>query len=226
MATTEYVWADPVTTTLTTTAVPGWTLNGNAVDVYNYLDGTFNQGGKLVLTMNLTYVGGNCGAYQSVLHVGQDNTGFSVYVNGGTHLIVTEKHDTNARHETSSAGAILAEGSNTVVITLQGKRDDNGDPTGIASVMVSVNGGQAQSVDDLSWTTMAWNASDESQRTKYSFGCKAPGWASQTPLQLVSIDNSQMVMTYTASVPVVPEPATGTLSLLALVGLCARRRRK
>lgn len=46
------------------------------------------------------------------------------------------------------------------------------------------------------------------------------GWAAQ----LMPVLNIGTHVTQTD--PVVPEPATGTLSLLALAGLCARRRRK
>lgn len=232
MGAEDILWASPITTTLSTNDVPGWTLNTqdyankqSAVDAYDFLNGTFNEGGILTLTMNLTYDSTqSVNYYQSLLHVGQDGTGFSVYVNGTSHLIVTEKHDTNARHETKNAGAILVNGDNTVVITLTGLMDDNGDPNGKASVSVSVNGGDAQSVDSLSWTTMGWNANDETQRTKYSFGCKAPGWGNDNKLgNHIAIVDNKMVMEYTARIP---EPATATLSLLALAGLAAHRRRR
>ncbi|MDO5450505.1 MAG: PEP-CTERM sorting domain-containing protein [Akkermansia sp.] len=42
----------------------------------------------------------------------------------------------------------------------------------------------------------------------------------------VTYANEQVSLVKTVSDPAVPEPATGSLSLLALAGLCARRRRK
>ena len=49
-----------------------------------------------------------------------------------------------------------------------------------------------------------------------------------TDLQYELVDNTQLCVSgvYWAAEPMVPEPTTGTLSLLALIGLCARRRRK
>ncbi|MDO4221929.1 MAG: hypothetical protein Q4C88_07405 [Akkermansia sp.] len=49
-----------------------------------------------------------------------------------------------------------------------------------------------------------------------------------TNLEYKLLDDSRLCVTgvYWAAEPMVPEPTTGTLSLLALAGLCARRRRK
>ena len=49
-----------------------------------------------------------------------------------------------------------------------------------------------------------------------------------TGLQYELVDNTQLCVSgvYWASEPMVPEPATGTMTLLALAGLCARRRRR
>ena len=45
-------------------------------------------------------------------------------------------------------------------------------------------------------------------------------------LYLITSDAYNVVATNYPGMPVVPEPATATLSLLALAGLAARRRRK
>lgn len=49
-----------------------------------------------------------------------------------------------------------------------------------------------------------------------------------TDLQYELVDNTQLCVSgvYWAAEPMVPEPTTGTMTLLALAGLCARRRRK
>lgn len=72
--------------------------------------------------------------------------------------------------------------------------------------------------------TVSWDAS-EAERNKYSIGIKAPGWDSgATGLNDSGCKIANMTIAYTAAP--IPEPTTATLSLLALAGLAARRRRK
>lgn len=75
----------------------------------------------------------------------------------------------------------------------------------------------------LSSTDISWNTTSASENEKYSIGMQAPGWTGEalTANSVLLKSASATVTTYT-----VPEPTTATLSLLALVGLAARRRRK
>lgn len=75
----------------------------------------------------------------------------------------------------------------------------------------------------LSSTSVTWNSTTASENEKYSIGMEAPGWTGQN---LAS--NSVLLKSASATVATyaIPEPTTATLSLLALCGLAARRRRK
>lgn len=72
-------------------------------------------------------------------------------------------------------------------------------------------------------SSVTWNTGNASENKKYSIGMQAPGWTGEN---LGS--NSVLLKSASATIATyaVPEPTTATLSLLALAGLAARRRRK
>lgn len=199
-----------------------WTTGDSTL--YDYLNGVFNEGGTLTFDLVVSYTGSNCNAYQALLHVGAVDTGFSIYANGGPHVIVSEKHDTSDVHELQATGAeFAAKENNTLTVTLTGIAK------GTAAVSFTLNGveyandtvnekGQ-KDVLDLTWDSMNWSTT-EAERNKYSVNCKAPGYGSAQVAQSTRLVSGSA--TYTA----IPEPTTATLSLLALAGLAVRRRRK
>ena len=77
--------------------------------------------------------------------------------------------------------------------------------------------------DGYKEAAMAWGVS-----VTNSFSAQIPGgWGTYKGSGINSWEGNYVpVTTVTLSTPVVPEPATATLSLLALAGLAARRRRK
>ncbi len=194
-----------------TLKMDNWTTND--ATLYNYLNGVFNEGGTLTFDLVVNYTGNNCGAYQTLLHVGQYNTGFSIYANGGPNIIVSEKHNTDVKYELSDV--IFETGDNTISVTL----------TGIAQGQAAVSfvkGDKtyaAGSTSNLSWSAMGWNTTN-GEAHKYSVNYGAPGYSTLTPATVTKLVSGSA--TYQAA----PEPATATLSLLALAGLAARRRRR
>ena len=163
--------------------------------------------------------GQTTGHYQTFFHIGQDGRGIILAANGSTALIFAQPASTgmyDGAYELKNHP--FQQGDNTVVFTLKAT-----ETAGTFSSSITLNGTE-YAMRDMSWTTMNWST-DAAQRNKYSVGETAPGWDSNK-LETVTLGDGGIVMTHTYSVPVVPEPATGTLSLLALAGLCARRRRK
>ncbi len=204
-----------------TLKMDNWTTGDSTL--YDYLYGVFVEGGTLTFNLNINYTGSNCGYYQALLHVGKKDTGFSIYANGGPNLIVSEKHNTGVGYEFSTD---MGTGDHVVTITLQGDAT-----TRKADVSVVVDSGtELTKVDSLDWAKMEWDTAS-GEAAKYSINNVAPGWenyndnnkaANSTTLQSGSVAYT----VGTGKAYLVPEPATATLSLLALAGLAARRRRK
>ncbi len=89
-----------------------------------------------------------------------------------------------------------------------------------------VNGGTTEDLttfDGYKAASMAWGVS-----VTNSFSAQIPGgWGTYKGNGINSWEGNYIpVTTITLSTPAVPEPTTATLSLLALAGLAARRRRK
>ena len=187
----------------------------HAPELYNYLYGVFVEGGTLTFDLNIAYTGASATATEALLHVGGEGTGLSIYAINGTSLQICEKNDTSLG---STIAAGLTEGTSAVAITLTGNAN-----TKTADVSVSVNGGDTiVGTTSLSWSTMNWNTTTDDygrQCDKYSVNCKAPGWETHQVASITKLTSG------TATYKAIPEPATATLSLLALAGLCARRRR-
>lgn len=216
--------------------------------LYDYLYGVFVEGGTLTLNLNINYAGGDAGAYQTLLHVGRKDTGFTIFANGKTNLIVSELHKTEAENELQASGSALKEGANTVSITLTGNAETK---TAAVSFVINntpfanaVGTDGKKDVRDLSWDTMVWDTAlsysvgdakydeKDTQNAKYSVNTAAPGWTKFDGNSLVkeatvtTLTSGSATFTTGTGPVIVPEPTTATLSLLALAGLAARRRRR
>ncbi len=193
-------------------------VEGDAT-LYNYLYGTFNEGGTLTFELTLQREGNAVGHYQTILHIGEQGKGLTLGVNGSSHLMFGEgSQGTNGfgdDHELTSADLKVGSGeagTNFVVYTLKFKEE------GKASASITLNGTE-YAMNDMLWSAIAM--SPEAERyDEYTLGYRGPGWDGQ--MTMVNISTNSMLVTYKA----IPEPATATLSLLALAGLAARRRRK
>ena len=223
----EWVYETPtITSGSYELKMDNWTTGDSSL--YGYLYGVFVEGGTLTFNLGINYTGTNCGHYQALLHVGQQNTGFSIFANGGPNIIVSPKHATNDAYELSTN---LGTGSSTVAITLAGNAQ-----TQQATVTATVNGKAINDSVTLSWDAMGWNTND-GEAAKYSINKVAPGYSNnyddkpdnQTlirPANTTTLTSGSVTFAAgTGKAILVPEPATATLSLLALAGLCARRRR-
>ena len=180
--------------------------------LFNYINGAVNEGGTLTFETVLSWNGNTTSDYQTILHVGEQGKGITLAVNGSNHLIFGENNDYSTGHELYDG--TLKNGDNTVIFTLTGKNTP-----GTASASITLNG-TTYSMSDMSWATMGWSEGS-SRYDEYTLGAQGPGWEAHK--KLVHITPSNMTVKYVAPVP---EPATATLSLLALAGLAARRRRK
>ncbi len=230
----DYEYMDPTIDSGTyTLKTENWTTGDSTL--YNYLYGVFVEGGTLTFNLNIHYAGGSCGHYQALLHVGQKDTGFSIYANGTTNLIVSSKNVTSAEQELANTG--LVSGANTVAITLTG---NNIDQTAAVTFVVNgtaydnaANASGEKDVKDLKWSDMGWNTNN-GEAAKYSINNVAPGWANYSSNEgelnkaaaITTLTSGSVSFTQGLGAVILPEPATATLSLLALAGLAVRRRRK
>ena len=226
-AAAEWVYETPtITSGSYELKMDNWTTGDSTL--YDYLYGVFVEGGTLTFNLDINYTGTNCSHYQALLHVGQQNTGFSIFANGGPNIIVSPKHSTDGGYELSTN---LGTGSSTVAITLAGNAQ-----TQQATATATVNGKAINESVTLSWDAMDWNTNN-GEAAKYSINKVAPGYSGNyenkpnaetliRPANTTTLTSGSVAFTAgTGKAILVPEPATATLSLLALAGLCARRRR-
>ena len=212
--------AEPVASGSYTLNMSQWTTGDDTL--YNYLYGAINEGGTLTFDLTINYDGTNCNAYQTLLHIGSKDAGISIMANGGPKLIIGEQHETSDypqyNHELGTPS--LVTGSNLVSITIKGN-----ETPGTASVAITMGGvvysaaAGTDHVADLEWDKMYWNTTN-GEAAKYSVNVGAPGWDTLFPAQCTTLTAA------TATYMAIPEPTTATLSLLALAGLAARRRRR
>lgn len=168
--------------------------------LYNWVTSanTVGSGAKLEFNMDLNLASAN--GWQTILHVGAQNQGLTLGVGPNGQLTFASNNDYALDAST------LTLTSNTwthVCFTLE---------NGVASITAGGNTVKVNSLSDIVWSNT------EEQNTKYSIGVNAPGWTAY-PLNTLQVANMSVSFT-------VPEPATATLSLLALAGLAVRRRRR
>lgn len=196
------------TVTTATGVVAGWEAGTNTflIDAINAANS--NTQSSLTFSTWYYWTGGTEWG-ETIFHAGSHNTGVTFALGAGKIAFFTgSKDDTN----TISAGVGTAIEENTwthISVTLSGgywTAYINGEQTG-----------EAQLLGDITW------ADSDAERNKYSIACQAPGYTAQRGLNDSGCKMYGTKVSYTYNVP---EPATATLSLLALAGLCARRRRK
>ena len=215
------------------TAVVGWTktdANGGKTYgqywetstnsfLYNAINAVTTTSATLTLTLDYYWTGAQWG--ENILHIGANDTGVAFGLSNGYMSVATGTANDEVFSAAKSDIRLTANAWNSLTFTLSNNQwtvSCNG-VTSTASTLGTVT--WANEGDKNDDGTDRWgNVEDE--RNKYSIGVKAPGWNSgATGLNDSGCKIANMTISYT-----VPEPATATLSLLALCGLAARRRRK
>lgn len=172
--------------------------------------------GTLTIAFDYYFKSGNDSWGQNIFHLGQKDKGFTIGASGNGLLSVF-----NGNNGTDSEFVTKA----TAMGVSTAMQRDNWYTVGVTfgesnAVTLTLDGVQIGSgtLNEIDWTE--YNA--------YAISERAPGWnGGQNPMTDSGAKMANLAMVYkTASVDPVPEPATGSLSLLALAGLCARRRRK
>lgn len=186
----------------------------NTSFLYNAVEAAVNSNATLTLTLDYYYVESQWG--QTILHVGRGGNGVAYGMTFGVagygYLSVTSAFTNDANLAAAQSNVQLTKDAwNTITFTLSNNKwtASNGTTTSDAVTLGAIN----------------WDTEDASENRKYSIAIPAPGWESQgcSGLNDSGCKIANMTVSFT---PAVPEPTTATLSLLALAGLAARRRRK
>lgn len=196
------------------TAIKEGSANGNYWEVdtnsflYDAITAATTTAATLTLKVDYYWTGAQWG--ENILHVGCNNTGIAYGLSNG-YISMTTGTAADANFSAAKTDLRLtANAWNTITFTLSNNQwtATLGDTTSAAKTLGAVT----------------WDAS-AAERNKYSIGIKAPGWPEgATGLNDSGCKIANMSIAYTAAP--IPEPTTATLSLLALAGLAARRRRK
>ncbi len=171
-----------------------------------------NDGRTFSISFDYLYKAGHTSWGQAIFHIDAKNNGITIASSGTGRLSVFTGNAANDADYVTKAEAVGVEASEAMTLNSWNKvqvtfgTDYN--------VEISLNDTiiGTTTLSDISWTTESAN---------YCFGEIAPGWQSdgQKPF------NDSGAMIANVKVAYTPEPATATLSLLALAGLAARRRR-
>ncbi|MBQ4593317.1 MAG: PEP-CTERM sorting domain-containing protein [Akkermansia sp.] len=174
------------------------------------------------LTLNFSFAFGSTSSNTEtqLIQIGQQGNGIGLALyKGGVYLTLGDTRSTKLGDVNVSVNNDNGNRLNEVAITFA-----NGGYTGTINKEGSNDAFTTTSFSGvLKSTDVTWNASTPSENAKYSIGMRAPGWTGENL-------GSNAVLLKSASATVstyaVPEPTTATLSLLALAGLAARRRRR
>ena len=184
-----------------------WEVDTNSF-LYDAISAATTTAATLTLTVDYYWTGAQWG--ENILHVGCNGTGIAYGLSDGYISMTTGTATDNEFAAAKTDLRLEANAWNTITYTLS-----NNEWTATLGGVTS----DAKTLGDVSWDASA------AERNKYSIGIKAPGWnGGATGLNDSGCKIANMSIAYTAAP--IPEPTTATLSLLALAGLAARRRRK
>lgn len=185
----------------------GWELETSTFkDMLNAAQG--NEG-TLTFSFDISWGGNN--TVETIFHIAQINKGVSLGLDNGKIGLVN--NNLNRGQDGSSkvpnnAISLTASTWTSVTVSLLGSS---------VSITLDPTGGEASSYT-TTLSTIEWNSTEEAENTKYSIGSKAPGYSAE---QL----NGSKIANLSVSYAPIPEPATATLTVMALAGLMLRRRR-
>ena len=190
--------------------------------LYNWINDAMLGNSTFVIEGDIS-IGTSTGSV-TLVHIGRAGIGLTLGVNG-TSLVLTNGDVNSGTSITLGSISVNSNATNSWYMT------DFYVSIGKGGVVEYSIGGaertQATTNFTTTWvdgTTPAGGNPDDyavEQNYRYSIGFKAPGWTGNSAL------SSNFTTTgITISTLPIPEPAAATLSLLALCGLAARRRRK
>ena len=185
----------------------------NTTVLYNLINDAIE--GNSILTISGDISVGSTTSDLVILHAGRDGYGLTLGIKGGDLVLTNTNIDGTAIF--SADISLNSSANNKWYLTDYTVTIGKG-----GVVTYSVGGGNAVTASNTfsaNWYTGTENGG-ETQNYMYSFGHRAPGWTGQT------FGGNFHTTGVTITSQTVPEPATATLSLLALTGLAARRRRK
>lgn len=184
-----------------------WEVDTNSF-LYDAITAATTTAATLTLKVDYYWTGAQWG--ENILHVGSNNTGIAYGLSDGYISMTTGTAVDSSFSAVKTDLRLTANAWNSITYTLS-----NNQWTATLGGVTS----EAKTLGAVSWDD------SEAERNKYSIGIKAPGWNSgATGLNDSGCKIANMTISYTADP--IPEPTTTTLSLLALAGLAARRRRK
>ena len=200
-----------------------WQLNLTLTGGAQILDATFKNmsgGGSITIGTGSKFVASQTG--------GNLNNGAMIYtVADAGALTLTYKHNGNANG--GNEFHLGENGSVNLSCSAANSQTIGGNNIFTATLVSSAQGGLDSRVlanitnltlSNLSYTFEGWTASDEAITEENYMDHIGEYY-------VANVDNKlTMYFASAPSTPSVPEPTTATLSLLALAGLCARRRRK
>ena len=184
-----------------------WEVDTNSF-LYDAITAATTTAATLTLKVDYYWTGAQWG--ENILHVGCNDSGIAYGLSNG-YISMTTGTAVDSSFSAVKTDLRLTENAwNTITFTLSNNQ------------WTATLGGVTSDAKTLG--AVSWDAS-AAERNKYSIGIKAPGWNSgATGLNDSGCKIANMSIAYTAAP--IPEPTTATLSLLALAGLAARRRRK
>ncbi len=183
-----------------------WEVDTNSF-LYDAITAATTTAATLTLKVDYYWTGAEWG--ENILHVGRSDSGIAYGLSNGYISMTTGTAQDDQFAAAKTDLRLTANAWNTITFTLSNNQ------------WTATLGGVTSEAKTLG--AVSWDAS-EAERNKYSIGIKAPGWNSgATGLNDSGCKIANMSIAYTAAP--IPEPTTATLSLLALAGLAARRRR-
>lgn len=189
-------------------------------DMYDVLYGALNEGGTLTFNFTITSGTATSNNVATLLQCGRNGYGYGLSLYKQHIYLTLDGQSTGKGKDLGAITLAYTDGEvkyvlNDVAVTIADGK-----------VQATINGVE-QTAHDLAWEDVRWyTGSDGTANTeiyRYVVGQQAGGWTGQNLTGIANTTLQNFSASYKAAP--IPEPATATLSLLALAGLCARRRR-
>lgn len=171
-----------------------------------------NDGRTFSISFDYLYKATNTSWGQAIFHIDAKSNGITIASSGTGRLSVFKGNASNDADYVTKAEAVGVDTSEAMTLNAWNKVQVTFSKDYAVEISLNDTVIGSTTLSEISWTNESAN---------YCFGETAPGWKDdgQKPF------NDSGAMIANVKVAYTPEPATATLSLLALAGLAARRRR-